>query len=133
MTYKEQIQHPSKDLAFPFYGNNYKNFIKDMVKDNWKTPNTYAEYFKPLLAVEGVYVMINVNLWDNSIKTVYIGRSKNLKERHVSHPVKRILIALNNPDLALQVWFLECQNSTELEKELISKIKPILNKHFNNG
>jgi hypothetical protein len=113
----------------------YKEIRKLLIENNWKTPNSYGgpEYSK-FKKTEGVYIIILINTQDNyKTEISYIGRSFNLKSRHISHPVNRYIKLSIDPSFYTQIWFLERNDSVEFEKYLIHKIKPKFNQHHKNG
>lgn len=63
----------------------------------------------------GVYII------QQGRKVVYVGRTKNLRDRLNCHLVRRLP--------GFHAFILETKNSMELEAELINHYKPMLNRH----
>ncbi len=101
----------------------------DIVINNWYTPNGWDNSFKPLPDKEGVYVIVLVELYDprNNPEAVYVGRSMSLVNRLKGHPVINVLTPMF-PDHHVIVYFKTCNNSDELETELIHSLDPKINK-----
>lgn len=76
----------------------------------------------------GVYAICAKQNFNSAEHVIYIGSTKNLKQRLAS-PVHPYRVAYQR--FPVYVRFFECENPYELEKELIKKYKPIMNKHHN--
>lgn len=114
----------AKDPAFLFYSNDLK--IKEC---EWNTPNTYDKNHAYLPENKGVYLIVGVSFIPFDKEIIYIGSSKNISNRHKSHEITKK--AIKNYD-HIQIYFKEIENELEYEKYLISKIKPVFNKHYKN-
>lgn len=79
----------------------------------------------------GIYAIFLFNSIKRNKKLIYIGSSKNLKQRlnRLSHPV----ISRKNKFPYLTIVFaLECTDYLKKEKRYIKRLKPSLNKMFLN-
>lgn len=102
------------------------NFDFDV--DEWHTEDTYNNNFKVIPEAPGVYMIVGIDMSDNRREViqeiVYIGCSANLKSRLNTHPVLRVAKAYH---WFVPVYFKECDNYLEVEKELIKKHNPRIN------
>ena len=84
--------------------------------------------------IAGVYVIYFRNDFDDKNELMYIGRSTNFKKRFSCH---RIYSKLLQQEIPFQRWLIvkikPTENHKELEKALIQKLKPPMNKFFNWG
>lgn len=96
--------------------------------NKWIEVGTYKNRHK-LPELPGVYIIYFQKLFDE-IKTIkYIGRSNNLHKRFTCHRVYSSLFDIDQ--LALRVKIKYTNNHKELERKLIQKLRPPLNKFFN--
>lgn len=95
---------------------------------SWFTPNTYEKNFKEPTSTPGVYVITNSTIdWNNKTKELnilYVGSTKNLKQRYSRHEVLRVLREVYD---FCQFFFIEHSDYLALEKELIVKYQPKFN------
>lgn len=75
--------------------------------------------------ISGVYCIYT--LVDKKTELHYIGSSKNIGTRvsFENHPYKRLL----REGYMVFIKFKECNNYVQLEKDLIFRLKPKMNKH----
>lgn len=96
--------------------------------DNWYTEQTYDGNFKVMEGRPGVYILIHLHIdqFDKTIKhnILYVGSSKNLKARHRSHEVLRMLKMHYD---YIRTYFKYCDDFLEAEKYLIGKLQPKYN------
>lgn len=71
----------------------------------------------------GVYLICEVDDLGKPIEIVYIGSSKNLKNRLSSQLKKGQFCSFN-----IAVAFMECQNFSQIERKLIKAYQPKFNK-----
>ena len=104
----------------------------DLVRDGWKTPNTYGGEFGEIPSAPGVYLfaVVDTSLSDENPDisgfVAYVGMSKNLIKRLACHPVKAKLNKLN---LFCHAWFKPEQESAlrETERKFIRAFDPPFN------
>lgn len=92
--------------------------------ENFKISEFGAPYNK------GVYAIWSINYPYKGCKhLLYIGSSKNINKRinNETHPYR---IAFNRLNGSVFTSFIEVENYKEIEKNLIIKYKPILNKQW---
>jgi excinuclease UvrABC nuclease subunit len=95
-----------------------------------------TRYSKHKLPSEsGVYVIYLSNLDDDTKKVLYVGSTNNAKKRFSSHRIYAKLFKkyLDYPSVFLEVKFKKTNNYKDLEKNIIPKLKPKLNKVYNWG
>lgn len=100
--------------------------VKKFSLYDWVTPNTYNNNFEYPPPRCGVYIIVT-SWWinkDRGYKVLYVGQSKNLKNRYENHEV--IKRAYEEYDY-VQFYFMECDNHVEEEKKLIKKYQPLYN------
>lgn len=101
---------------------------KHILKE-WRTPNTYNTNYAIPDPVGGVYVIFGYRIQDSpaqELECIYVGASKNLYKRYIGHPVRGI------PDFWWCGFFWkQCDDPFAVEKLLIKKLKPLLNKQHN--
>lgn len=107
-----------------------KNFA--FVEDEWKTNRTYNENYSEIPNVPGVYLLVktdlNLKTGEKKYEILYVGSSKNLKQRHARHEVLRILTEIYGSDI--RFYFKEEQNYLSVEKWLIKQTKARFNKQW---
>ena len=117
-----------KIKALGLKGENWYELQERLIKDGWKSPNTYGGEFGVVPCSAGVYLFTITDMsyskpmkWGGLV--AYVGMSKNLSKRVSAHPTKRKIDKL---DLSLKVWFLPaCADQIrDLERDLIRRFNP---------
>lgn len=104
----------------------------DLVRDGWKTPDTYGGEFAEIPSEPGVYLLavVDTSLSDENPDisgfVAYVGMSRNLIKRLTCHPVRA---KLNKLDLYCQAWFKPEQELElrETERKFIRAYDPPFN------
>lgn len=113
----------------------YENKNISLYLDDWLTPNCYSNAVDPPKR-SGVYLIVKHDgLFTHgklNMEIIYIGSSKNLSSRLMSHEVYKIARALL-PEAHINYYFRETEDFKAYEKELIQKINPAINVMFNGG
>jgi excinuclease UvrABC nuclease subunit len=91
----------------------------------WLTPNTYSENYSSVPPRPGVYLLVNTGI-DMRHEVLYVGSSKNLKQRSGKHPVLRTLQEMYN-GLGVRFYFKEEQDYISVEKQLIQQTQARFN------
>lgn len=112
-----------KNKEYLFYSIDF-----NLLESDWNTENTYDKNYKEIPSSSGVYLIVGVNFYPFDRKIIYVGSSKNLKQRNNGHSV--INKYKSNYD-HIQFYFKECGNCLQFEIELIKKINPIYNFQHN--
>lgn len=104
-----------------------KKWIYEAVKKN-KKPYGWKIYFDYKKELAGVYCVYRLDIYKKTNKLLYVGCSKNISKRikDKNHPYS-INYNLNNKNSFTYVKIKETNDYVKLEKELIIKLKPILN------
>jgi len=103
-------------------------------ESNWFTINSYNNDFKYPEKTSGVYMLVKCDVSEYGLNSgykkeiVYIGSSKNLKQRYQRHEVIKILKEVYD---YIQFYFRETQNYRTEEIKLIKLHKPKFNKQHN--
>ena len=92
---------------------------------SWNTSNQFDKTYRPVPELSGVYVIFMFNYGSRRMRLIYIGSSKNLKKRISTHPI------LSKKVFNTKLYFMVCQDYFGIEKHLIKKHKPILNRTYN--
>lgn len=96
--------------------------------EKWKTPRTYCNNFSPIPEKSGVYAVLDIQLLEYaalSIEVLYIGISKNLKQRTKG---SAILSKIRKEYADVYIYFQEIShNFREKEKEYIKSFQPKFN------
>lgn len=100
-------------------------YSPELIKSTWKTSDTYGhENYTETPKKPGVYAIIFLNRKTNKWRLVYIGSTINLAIRRKTHNIMRTFW------VKACFYFMECEDYFETEKELIRRMKPILNKAY---
>jgi excinuclease UvrABC nuclease subunit len=94
---------------------------------NWFTPNTYDSDFAPLPARPGVYLLVRTAWYPKwSQRVLYVGMSRNLRQRLLAHPVWAECEQQNGKFDCVRVYFRTCPSSSlrRVEKALIRLFHP---------
>ena len=126
-TYK-RINKNCKLRSLGLTPENLEELEKQLIKEKWKSPDTYNREFSPLPTESGVYLFTLIDLFDYKSNprvglVAYVGMSKNILKRISSHPTKRKIEKLN---LYTKTWFLPYpeEETRNLERELIRRFNP---------
>lgn len=72
----------------------YFPFTHSIVKNGWRTPDTYTNLFTEIPPIPGVYILTKLicdrSEEDFSESPAYIGMSTNLLRRLENHPIKQL-------------------------------------------
>lgn len=98
-----------------------------MVKTKWNSNDGFGRHDKVMGNNEGVYVIIDYNIYTKKATVIYVGRSLNLCHRWKSHNIYNK--AFEDGFFPGVKWKL-CNNSAQLEQQLIKRFKPKYNKQF---
>ena len=93
-----------------------------------KQTHTWQTHEFGVPAVAGVYCVISYNLDTQKKELLYIGSSKNIRERlsKIAHPYN-ILYKKYRPSILLTTKSKVCSNYIKKEKELIKRLQPRYN------
>lgn len=86
----------------------------ELIAEGWKTPNTYSKCYAHIPSDSGVYLLfifphfgigsrVPESRWRDG-RVGYVGKSSNLAQRIVGHPVIRRM-SRDFPDCYIQRWF----------------------------
>lgn len=95
-----------------------------LIRDGWRSPDTYSNHFAPVESVSGVYLfLLHEREEYRKAFIAYVGMSKNLEQRLSSHEVYRELEDLN---LWIMRWFKElpCDELRKVERDCIGLFNP---------
>jgi excinuclease UvrABC nuclease subunit len=95
------------------------------VEKDWKTENTYNKNYAPVPARPGVYLLVNTG-FDLQHEILYVGSSKNLKQRRQRHEVLRVLSEMYS-GYGVRFYFKEEADYLSVEKQLIKQIQARFN------
>jgi excinuclease UvrABC nuclease subunit len=102
------------------------------IEKEWSTPDTYDRNYKAIPECSGVYFLVHrdhnfLKSLKVKYKILYVGSSKNLKQRYRSHEVHRILREIFGD---VVFYFKETDNYIEEEKALIKQTEARFNKQW---
>lgn len=95
-----------------------------LVRDKWRTPDTYSKEFAPITNRSAVYLFLLVDRETYSKSMVaYVGMSTKLLQRMTGHP---ILQQTSNPGFFQMRWFKPVPPHAlrEIEAKYIKKFDP---------
>lgn len=95
--------------------------------DSWKSTEGLCKHSLAMGKNEGVYAIFQYDFLTNKSTVLYIGRSLNLSDRWKSHNVYNSIL---NDDIIPSVKWILCNNSAQLEQQLIKEFTPKYNKQF---
>jgi hypothetical protein len=83
----------------------------------------------------GVYAIIIYTRHNNKHRCIYIGSSNNIEKRimNLNHVYRKAYDKFTDTDVYVYPIEFICDNYIEMEKKLIIKYQPILNKNHKNG
>lgn len=92
----------------------------------WRTQNTYTERFDYPENKPGVYFFLGIKNKDplNDIELIYIGSSKNIKQRKQGHD---LLKKIKGQYDHVHLYFKYCNNYILEERKLIKQFNPKFN------
>ena len=95
-------------------------------KNGWRTPNSYSNDYEEIPPEAGIYVLVNIDKSTNNEKILYVGMSKNLKNRLNSHQLRK---RLENEFDFIHIFFIRknAQILRKEEKNIIKKYNPPYN------
>jgi excinuclease UvrABC nuclease subunit len=101
----------------------------------WFTERTYDTNFMCLPDKPGVYLIVirdmrNISIGKMRHKVMYVGSSKNLKNRCYRHDVEKQINSDLPPMVDAVIFFLPCENYIEEEKRLIKLTQARYNKQW---
>lgn len=96
-------------------------------KENWKTPNSYDKDFEDPPVACGIYVIVLPDFKTLDREILYVGCSRNLKQRYEKHNTLSILREVYG---YVQFYFIETDNYIEDEIDLITQARPKFNKQY---
>lgn len=98
-------------------------------ESEWNTERTYNNNFKTIPNTCGVYLLVNrtYNNTKTNYEILYVGSSKNLKQRYNKHEVLRLLKEFYND---VVFYFVETNNYITTERNLIQQTKARFNKQW---
>lgn len=100
----------------------------ELARDGWQTENTYCNHFGEPPPNPGVYLFLHVDLdllaKPRPQRVLYVGMSKNIRNRVSGHEVLREV-----RDLYVQKWHksVPANELRKIEKQLIQKFNPPFN------
>ncbi len=89
------------------------------IEEDWKTESTYNKNFAFPPERPGVYLLVNAT-HDLQYEVLYVGSSKNLKQRRQRHEVLRVLSEVCD-GWGVRFYFKEEDDYLEVEKKLIQQ------------
>lgn len=95
-----------------------------LLKEGWRTPDTYSNDFEPITAIPAVYLFLLVDQSDYLTEFVaYVGMSANLKQRMQRHETKP---QIGKDGHWLMTWFKPTpeQSLREIEAKYIKRFNP---------
>lgn len=108
------------------------DILSSFLLDGWQSPNAHDKHFAAFPASPGVYIFLyieNVISVDSDRRIVYVGMSKNLRQRHNNHETLAVISAELPLYGHVQCWFktMEASEIAAAEIELIEKYDPSFN------
>ena len=83
----------------------------------------------------GVYMIVGLMNFQNSAHSLYIGSAKNIYKRvnSTAHPYRKMYERMSSVTVSIATAYIVTSNYIELEKSLIRKYRPLLNRAWKNG
>lgn len=92
-------------------------------QDEWKAPHSYGCSYAELPKCSGVYLFTVIDLsFRTEEKVLYVGKSINLRQRHVSHEIKSLICKDFPYPFFVSLWFKK-MDRTLIDTEEINLIK----------
>ncbi len=103
-----------------------KRHVKDVLGDDWRSPNDMGRDFEPLGDFPAVYALVIISEDFLDYTMGYIGMTCNLAARFKNH---HALKKINRAGRYCQIWFRKTppKKLRSLERDLIQAHSPILN------
>lgn len=107
-----------------------KKFV--FIESEWKTNRTYNKNYSEIPRAPGVYLLVKTEIdlktGEQRYEILYVGSSKDLKQRYGRHEVLRILTEIYDGEV--RFYFKQEENYLSVEKWLIKQTKARFNKQW---
>ena len=103
-----------------------KRHVKDVLGDDWRSPNDMGRDFEPLGDFPAVYALVIISEDFLDYRIGYIGMTRKLAARmKTNHALKKI----NRAGWYCQIWFRKTprEKLRDLERTLIQTHNPLIN------
>lgn len=83
----------------------------------------------------GVYMIVGLMTFQNSAHSFYVGSARNILKRvsSTNHPYRKLYERFVSIHTSISTAYIITPNYIELEKQLIKKYRPLLNRAGKNG